>query len=198
MLRKALQRAQQKVHDCDVAQSINGGQQVPGVVRANAKASAAWGVLMSRIEKHNSTSIFLESMDSSSAAPAAAAKKGLLQTMMDAVRQVKRDERASKEVKLARAHSRLFALHQILGQKLGLGEQYEIYKFNAATRAPAHEYVSALDTLDSSIAALKQEAAHKKRRSSFRPTLSTSDTANVNGWGQSHWVGPRSQRPNWH
>ena len=68
MLRKALQRAQQKVHDCDIAQSIDGGQEVPGVVRANAKASAAWGVLMSRIETHNSTSKFLERMDSSSAA----------------------------------------------------------------------------------------------------------------------------------
>lgn len=76
------------------------------------------------------------------------------------------------------AHSR--------GRGAAFDESYEIHQFNAAARAPEHNYKHALSTLDGKIALLKRLAKHKIA-SSLYGAVATSPGEHP--WGHARWVG---------
>jgi len=153
--------------------------------------------------------------------PAEQALDKVQQSLNEALHKLKADEDAENELHkvVADGRDRLGRLHRELAQAAmveslaegrsnrdfhvhaqhrgrdSLDESYEIHEFDAATRAPQHNYKHALSTLDGKIALLKRLAKHKIAASFYG---SAASAAGGQPWGQAHWVGASTQRPHWH
>jgi len=82
--------------------------------------------------------------------------------------------------------------------RTGLDEDEEVRRFDAATGVVEQDKHSALLDLDANISILKRLAASKQAASRAPLPAAPPHSARHAAWGQARWVGPSTQRPNWH